>query len=299
MKWILLGIWIFSILYIHFRGQIRLSIRRQLLDHSILLAPLNLLIILASAIPRKPFIPITYLPKLQLLEDNWMIIREEALNLSRLSHIKAPENHNDIGFNSFFKHGWKRFYLKWYASCHPSAQIHCPNTVSLLNQIPEIKAAMFAELPPGGKLNPHRDPFAGSLRYHLGLTTPNDNRCFINVDGISYSWADGKGVLFDETYVHEAINNTNTNRIILFCDVTRPLKWSWVNRINAYFGAHIMSAASSPNNKLDKIGAINYLAYGHWLIEQKRRALKNYNRTLYKGIKLAVMILLGAWFIRC
>ncbi len=35
-----------------------------------------------------------------------------------------------------------------------------------------IKAAMFAELPPKGKLNPHRDPFAGSPRYHPTLNAP-------------------------------------------------------------------------------------------------------------------------------
>ena len=42
---------------------------------------------------------------------------------------------------------------------------------------------MFAVLPPGGKLGAHRDPFAGSLRYHLGLVTPNSDKCRILVDG--------------------------------------------------------------------------------------------------------------------
>ena len=28
---------------------------------------------------------------------------------------------------------------------------------------------MFASLPPGGRLVQHRDPYAGSLRYHMGL----------------------------------------------------------------------------------------------------------------------------------
>jgi hypothetical protein len=32
-----------------------------------------------------------------------------------------------------------------------------------------------ALLPPGGDLA-HRDPFAGSLRYHLGLSTPNSEK---------------------------------------------------------------------------------------------------------------------------
>jgi beta-hydroxylase len=82
-----------------------------------------------------------------------------------------------------------------------------------------IRAAVFAMLPAGGKLNPHRDPFAGSLRYHLGLITPNDDRCEIIVDGIPYSWRDGEDVVFDETYLHHAANRTEQDRIILFCDV--------------------------------------------------------------------------------
>ncbi|MFY1080171.1 aspartyl/asparaginyl beta-hydroxylase domain-containing protein, partial [Escherichia coli] len=77
------------------------------------------------------------------------------------------EKGDDAGFNSFFKYGWKRFYLKWYEANYPSAETLCPRTVALLRELPSVKAAMFAELPPGGKLNPHRDPFAGSLRYHL------------------------------------------------------------------------------------------------------------------------------------
>jgi hypothetical protein len=80
--------------------------------------------------------------------------------------------------------GRKRFYLKWYDDFLPSAGSLCPKTVELLNAIPSVHGAMFAMLPPGGKLGAHRDPFAGSLRYHLGLVTPNSNKCRILVDGV-------------------------------------------------------------------------------------------------------------------
>jgi len=119
------------------------------------------------------------------------------MKLSELQRIKAADNHDDLGFNSFFKYGWKRFYLKWYGTAHPSAAELCPQSVAILKSIPTIKAAMFAELPPGGKLNRHRDPYAGSLRYHLGLVTPNDDACYIEVDGERHSWRDGQGVVFD------------------------------------------------------------------------------------------------------
>ena len=140
------------------------------------------------------------------------MICDEALNLIAMEKIRAAEKHDDAGFNSFFKTGWKRFYLKWYDASHPSAERFCPQTVALLRQLPSVKAAMFAELPPGSKLNRHRDPFAGSLRHHLGLSTPNDDRCFIEVDGERYSWRDGQGVVFDETYIHCAQNDSQTTQ---------------------------------------------------------------------------------------
>ena len=291
MKWLILFIWLGSVLLIHFRGQVRLPLKRQLLDHSIILAPLNALMILASKVPTTPYVPTSRLPELKLLDDNWQTIRDEALSLAQSAEIKAPSKHDDIGFNSFFKYGWKRFYLKWYDAKHPSAEQLCPQTVALLAQIPGVKAAMFAELPPEGKLNPHRDPFAGSLRYHLGLSTPNDAACYIDVDGIRHVWHDGQSVLFDETYVHEAHNKTDQTRIILFCDVERPLIWGWASRFNRWFGRRVMSAASSPNADSDQTGFINKLTHAHWVIDQKRKAFKDANRTLYKATKVALIVL--------
>lgn len=54
---------------------------------------------------------------------------------------------------------------------------------------------MFAMLRAHGSFNRHCDPFAGSLRYKLGLITPNDDRCAIVVGGIAYSWRDGEDVV--------------------------------------------------------------------------------------------------------
>ncbi|ESE82035.1 membrane-bound beta-hydroxylase [Salmonella enterica subsp. houtenae serovar 50:g,z51:- str. 01-0133] len=70
---------------------------------------------------------------------------------------------------------------------------------------------MFAELPPGTYLGKHRDPYAGSVRYHPGLSTPNDDRCFIEVDRQRHSWRDGEAVIFDETYVQLGGKQNGTN----------------------------------------------------------------------------------------
>ena len=71
---------------------------------------------------------------------------------------------------------------------------------------------MFASLPPGSRLPRHRDPYAGSLRFHMGLITPNSPDCYINVDGETYYWRDGEAVVFDETFIGSSCSPTSSVR---------------------------------------------------------------------------------------
>ncbi|HEY9104842.1 lipid A hydroxylase LpxO [Chitinimonas sp.] len=243
--------------YTHLRGRVRLGFWRQLSDHSTFMSPINCFMYLFSKVPSTPYLPVSHFPELKVLQDNWQAISAEGAKLYDTGDIKASDKYNDAGFNSFFKTGWKRFYLKWYDEAHPSAAELCPVTTELLKQIPSVKAAMFAALPPGARLVRHRDPFAGSLRYHLGLLTPNDDRCYIDVDGERYSWRDGEAVMFDETYLHYAENTTDHNRIILFCDIERPMWLPPARWINRFISRYLIGAAAAPNKEGDKTGGIN------------------------------------------
>ncbi len=290
MKWAMVSFYLLSVFHIHFRGRVRLPLLRQLFDHSSFMAPINLFMHAFSGVPATPYLRTAEFRELAPLQDNWQTIRAEALNLLALQKIKAAERNDDAGFNSFFKYGWKRFYLKWYDASHPSAERLCPQTVALLRGIPGVKAAMFAELPPGGKLNRHRDPFAGSLRYHLGLATPNSDDCFIEVDGRRYSWRDGECVLFDETFIHWARNDSDANRIILFCDIERPMRYRWAQAVNRWLGRTMMTAASSPNESGDQLGSVNRLFRVVWLAGQYRRRYKAWNRHAYTATKAALIV---------
>jgi beta-hydroxylase len=152
---------------------------------------------------------------------------------------------------------------------------------------------MFAELPPGAKLNPHRDPFAGSMRYHLGLATPNDDRCFIEVDGQRYSWRDGQGVIFDETFIHWAENASQSDRVILFCDVERPLRFG-MGAVNRWLGRTMMTAAASPNETGDQTGLVSKLFRISHVMGQYRRRYKAWNKNAYKATKVALIVGLAA-----
>jgi beta-hydroxylase len=284
-----------AVLYVHLRGRVRLPFKRQFLDHSGFFAPYNALMYLFSAVPAQPFLERRKFPHLDPLREEWQTIRDEALRLFDRGHIRAAERHNDASFASFFKEGWKRFYLTWYGESLPSARSLCPRTVALLRRIPEVKAAMFALLPPGAKLNPHRDPFAGSLRYHLGLVTPNSDACRIFVDGEEYSWRDGKDVLFDETYVHWAENRTDVTRVILFCDVERPLRSPLLERINRRIGRVLGRATTAQNTPDEKVGAVNRLyGFAHRMGEARKRFKRAHPR-VYRYGRFALALLLLAW----
>ena len=290
----IIALYLACILVVHTRGRVRHSFWGQVFDHSGFLAPVNVFLYAFSAVPSKPYIARERFPELAALREHAATIREEGLALMALARMKAPDNNDDAGFNSFAKVGWKRFYLKWYGDAHPSAQRLCPRTTELLRGIPNVSAAMFATLPPGAVLNPHRDPYAGSLRYHLGLVTPNDDGCYIEVDGQPYSWRDGQDVIFDETYIHKAENRTDVERLILFCDIARPMRFGFARSFNGWFGRHVVAAASSPNEVGDKTGLINRLFFLADRAGQLRRRFKAWNRTAYKLTKAALAVSLAA-----
>lgn len=280
MKYIILLLLVLCVVYVHYRGRVRYNVWRQLSDHSTFTAPLNVFMYLFSRVPTTPYLKPEQFPELAVLRENWETIRDEGQKLMEIQQIKASDQFNDAGFNSFFKTGWKRFYLKWYEDSHPSAMTLCPQTTELLRSLPSVKAAMFAELPDGSRLPRHRDPYAGSLRYHLGLITPNDDRCFIEVDGERYSWRDGEGVMFDETYLHYAENQSGQNRLILFCDIERPMRYRWAQAVNHWLGRNLMSAATAPNEEGDRTGGVNKMFKYIYAIRRVGKRLKAWNRKI-------------------
>lgn len=265
-------------------------------------APLNCLLYLftekrgQSAHPR-----IADFPELSVIEKNWEVIRDEAKalydqSILDQSNSEGTAGYYDLGFHTFQKFGWRKFYLRWYGTTLRSAEKLCPKTVEILKQVPTLNGAMFSYLPGGSKLTHHTDPLACSLRYHLGLVTPNDDGCYINVDGKKISWRDGKAFLFDETHLHYVFNTTDKGRLILMGDVERPTHTlgSIVNFI--YKGFARLSVV--PNLPGDQRGIINRIFTALGPILNWAKNLKETNRPLYLILKNAVnlSLLAGAIF---
>ncbi len=296
-----------SVDYVYrWRGQVRYASFSQYLRKSWpLFAPLNCLMYMSTrAWARRPVLRADYLENIPLLRENWRVLRDEAQALQRLGGFEAANaagsvGYYDVGFRTFYKRGWNKFYLKWYGTTHHSAQRLCPHTVALLEQVPGIRGAMFAVLPAGAELSLHSDPMACSLRYHLALATPNSEHCRIVVDGQPCAWYDGEDFVFDETYPHFAVNGTDGERLILLCDVDRPM--GPVGRLVRAAYAFIARGTVVPNLPEDRRGLFSALFARLAPLRQKSLRLKQRRRGLYQALKLLLnsallLALLGTVF---
>ena len=124
---------------------------------------------------------------------------------------------------------------------------------------------------------------------------PNSDGCRISVDGEPYSLRDGQDLLLDETFIHSAENATETTRIILFCDVERPLRTRAMQAVNRFVSRTIIRAASTQNTETEPVGALNriYALVGNGSDVLSR--LKRRNRPVFRTVKYALIAGLAYW----
>ncbi|MBR0648282.1 aspartyl/asparaginyl beta-hydroxylase domain-containing protein [Roseomonas terrae] len=122
---------------------------------------------------------------------------------------------------------WKTFFLTGYGLSSERNIAQCPDTWRIMQRIPGLKTAMFSIFEPGKHLPPHRGPYNGVLRLHLGLIVPQApaEKLAIRVDRQTCQWEEGKVLIFDDAYEHEAWNHTDRTRVVLFVDFVKPLRF--------------------------------------------------------------------------
>ncbi len=122
--------------------------------------------------------------------------------------------------------GWKIFPLVAYGlRSEPNVDL-CPETWRILQTIPGLTTAMFSILEPGKRIPPHRGPYNGVLRLHLGLIVPEPREQLgLRVGPERRHWEEGRALVFDDAYEHEAWNDTAEVRVVLFVDFEKPLRF--------------------------------------------------------------------------
>jgi beta-hydroxylase len=289
-----------SFAYLYQRCSDHLAFRKYLSNHFLLFAPLNFLFTFFTVGRQGAVFATPTVPGLDKIKTNYPLIRAEAKEMFDSGVFQRPPALDEPGYNTFEKGGYRTYRIKWYTKdCSPAAKRNCPKTCDLLDSIPTIRSAMFTVLPPGGRLGRHHDPIASSLRYHLGLLTPNSSKCALTLDGTEYPWLDGDELLFDQTYLHSAVNATETPRVILFCDVEKTQLRGFVKPIAEGLNRALLARLTGADDK----GKRSWLSAAYMPIYKVRsyvkekikpRSLLAYNVIKYGAIAL---ILLGLYFL--
>ena len=281
-----IALYIGCIVFIRLRNKVTFPLSRQLTDFSTFMVPFNIPAYLLSKVPNSSRLPKEKFPEVSILQDNWEVIRDEALALYGQGHISVKD---DLPASSFYKDNrWKSFYLKIYDNEIPSAYQLAPKTRALIDQVPGMNIALFAVLMPGKRLNIHHDPFAYTLRYSLGLSTPNSDKCGLMINGEHYTWRDGDSIIFDETYLHCAYNDTDTPRIILMTDIDRPMHIGLVQKLYYFFGRFFNRLFAIDNLDSRYTGIGNKLGRGVLAYKNGLKKIKRWNKPVY---------VLGKWLV--
>ena len=168
-------------------------------------------------------------PELDAVTKAYPAIRKEfekvmAEGLSLPQYHEVDSGERDISDTTPKR--WNVFLLECVGYKVELNRQRCPETCRALAQVPHMVQAFFSILDPGKSVPKHEGPYLGYLRFHLGLRVPKNNPPKIVVNGQDYVWKEGEAVMFDDSWPHEVINNSNELRAVLIVDVLRPLPFT-------------------------------------------------------------------------
>ncbi|XP_060048911.1 aspartate beta-hydroxylase domain-containing protein 2 isoform X2 [Erinaceus europaeus] len=163
----------------------------------------------------------------EVLERNFQAILGEFESLYKaFSNCSLPQGWR---MNSTASGEWVTFYLVNQGVCVPRNCRRCPRTYRVLGSLRTCIGnnvfgnACLSVLSPGTVVAEHYGPTNIRLRCHLGLKTPSG--CELVVGGEPQCWAEGRCLLFDDSFLHTAFHEGSAEegpRVIFMVDLWHP-----------------------------------------------------------------------------
>jgi aspartate beta-hydroxylase len=182
-------------------------------------------------LPPAAYLDRSLFPWIEQLEAQTDAIREELLRLlpsdagrERVFTNEAIEQANLRGLNT--APSWNGYYFYRHGERREDNCSSCPATARTLELLPLSHVrdhgpeVLFSVFTAGTHLLPHRGVTNTRLVGHLPLIVPPD--CALNVGGEIHEWREGRAVIFDDTYEHEAWNRSQRTRVVLIFDLWNP-----------------------------------------------------------------------------
>jgi aspartyl/asparaginyl beta-hydroxylase (cupin superfamily) len=153
------------------------------------------------------------------VEACWMQVRDEyhRLQADRVTFYPYEDQYTgDLGWK-----GWSTWHLYRNGVFSDVARDHCPAAVASLMRTPHgVREGLFSVLAPGAHLLPHTGGVNLFLTVHLALIVPEN--CALRVGSETRTWQEGKLFIFDDSFIHEAWNRSDRERVVMLWDIWHP-----------------------------------------------------------------------------
>jgi aspartyl/asparaginyl beta-hydroxylase (cupin superfamily) len=166
----------------------------------------------------RPWYDAQEFPLAAYLQENFPAIREEILALDPSGFHREGERIRrsgdwDVAF--FYERGRRRDEL-----CEA-----CPVTARGIDAYPAMRTITgliyLSRMRGSTHIAAHRGPTNLRLRCRLGIEVPSGD-CAIRVGDETRRWRQGRCLVFDDFFEHEAWNHTDQDRIVLIVDLWHP-----------------------------------------------------------------------------
>ncbi|MEZ5179379.1 MAG: aspartyl/asparaginyl beta-hydroxylase domain-containing protein [Acidimicrobiales bacterium] len=162
-------------------------------------------------------------PWMAPIEARWQEVAAEVDALIA-QQIKLPEVEYVAGFDQGNEGSWTTYTLHTYGTWLEHQCARCPVTTELVRDIPGLQVAGFSVLGPHSHLPRHRGPNRGALRFQIGLRVPGEpGDARIQVGDTLHVWSEGASMVFDHSVHHEAWNDSDGYRYLLFIEFVWPV----------------------------------------------------------------------------
>jgi len=189
-----------------------------------------------SLVSTEPFVDPAEIPQLMELEKHWRVVRAELEEI--LKFREAIPGFQDISPDQRHlatEKNWRTFVLYGFGRKIEENCKQAPETTRLMEQIPGIRTVWFSILAPHYHIPEHRGVSRAMLVSHLALIIPGDgSECRIRVHDQTRNWREGKVLIFDDNYLHEVWNDSGKERVVLFMNLDRPMRF-WGRQVHALF----------------------------------------------------------------
>lgn len=184
-------------------------------------------------IASQPYYERERFPWLAELEAQTDAIRLELLNLLAAEqgfepflHFDANTRVEDYLVGKEGSAAWTGFFFYRHGERREENCRRCPITAAALEGTAMVRIrehapeVLYSLLTPGAHILPHRGVTNTRLVTHLPLIVPDN--CALRVGDIDHHWQEGRCVVFDDTYEHEAWNRSDRTRVVLIFDTWHP-----------------------------------------------------------------------------